>query len=449
MRWITAARLDPRGTTGFRVVPVAEGGAVMSIAGLVLVMSFAAAPGPGSPGCRGALAAGEVVRCALAASPGVRAAQYGLEAIEGRKLAARTVLPSNPQIQVTAAARRGLWTGERDTNVYGQFSQEIEIAGQRRKRVRVADAEHDAQRRRVDAVRREVAAEALTLYFELLAARQQRAMVERMAVGAATMQELAGESAKAGLGSQLGVDIAATTVIRLRQQQIEATRRIAGATALLAGLLGQDPARPELEVAGELAPLAVPEDMSVLGERALARRAELDVARAEREVQLRQAEVYRRMRAPNPSLILYGQRDGFNERVLGGGISLPITLPAPLGRSYAGEIAEARARARQAEAEIERLQRVVLAEVAGAVKTLQARREESSLFDVDRVRRAEEHLSALGQEMATGRISIREAVLLQQTFLDLLASAIEARRAHAVASVELARAAGLLPEIVQ
>ena len=94
-------------------------------------------------------------------------------------------------------------------------------------------------------------------------------------------------------------------------------------------------------------------------------------------------------------------------------------------------------------------QRVVLAEVAGAVKTLQARREESSLFDVDRVRRAEEHLSALGQEMATGRISIREAVLLQQTFLDLLAAAIEARRAHAVASVELARAAGLLPEIVQ
>ena len=38
---------------------------------------------------------------------------------------------------------------------------------------------------------------------------------------------------------------------------------------------------------------------------------------------------------------------------------------------------------------------------------------------------------------------------LQQTFLDLLAAAIEARRAHAVASVELARAAGLLPEIVQ
>ena len=47
--------------------------------------------------------------------------------------------------------------------------------------------------------------------------------------------------------------------------------------------------------------------------------------------------------------------------------------------------------------------------------------------------------------MAAGRLSIREAAVLQQTFLELLAAHLEARRALALAAVELARVAGLLP----
>jgi hypothetical protein len=62
-----------------------------------------------------------------------------------------------------------------------------------------------------------------------------------------------------------------------------------------------------------------------------------------------------------------------------------------------------------------------------------------------RVARVEAHITALGEEMAAGRLSIREAALLQQSFLELLAASLEARRAEALAAVELARVAGLLP----
>lgn len=398
-----------------------------------------------APGCRGPLTAEVAVRCALAASPAVRAAEAAVEAAQGRRDAASTLLPSNPHVEVTVAARRGMWNGERDVNVYGRLAQELELGGQRGKRRRVAEADHTAQRRRVDAVRREVAAEVLRVHVEALAAREQRTMALRMTTAADTLVALAREGEKAGLASALMQDLAAVTVVRLRQQQIEAERRISAAHAVLAGLLGQDPARPDLEAAGALGPLAVPEDISALVSGALVARAELDVARAEREQHLRQVELYKRLRAPNPSVLLYAQRDGFNERVLGGGLSFPIPLPSPLGRAYRGEIASSKALARQAEAELERLRRSVRAEVVVAAEALRARRAELALFDPERITRAEGHVTALSEEMAAGRLSIREAAVLQQTFLELLAAHLEARRALALAAVELARVAGLLP----
>lgn len=413
---------------------------------MITVALLAASP-PESTSCRGPLTRGAVVACALAEHPSVHAAKFGQEAVAGRKQTARTLLPSNPQVEITAARRVGLWAnGQTDTNIYGRLSQEIEIGGQRRKRMAVADAEWVQAQARIDLTERDIAAAALTAYFEVIAAQEQRAMIARIAGSAETLVELARSSERAGLGSVLTADVAMVASVRVRRQQIEAERRVASASAVLAGLIGQDPAMGGLAVQGDLSPLRVPAEVAALVDAALSRRAEIDLAKSEREVFLRQAELYRRARVPNPSLVLYAQRDGFAERVLGGGIAFPITLPSPLGRSFAGEIAENKALARRAEAEVERWRRQVRAEVVVGVQNVQARQAELALFEGDRLQRAEAHLEALGQEMASGRMSIREAVILQQTFLEYLGTHIEARRALALASVELARVAGLLPE---
>jgi cobalt-zinc-cadmium efflux system outer membrane protein len=271
-------------------------------------------------------------------------------------------------------------------------------------------------------------------------------MIGRIARTAETLVELARSSERAGLGSVLTADVAMVASVRVRRQQIEAEQRVASASAVLAGLIGQDPAIGALAVQGDLSPLPMPADVTQLVDAALTKRAEIELAKSEREVFLKQVELYRRARVPNPSVVLYAQRDGFAERVLGGGVAFPITLPSPLGRSFAGEIAERKALARQAEAEVERWRRQVRTEVFVGFQDVLARRAELALFEGDRLQRAEAHLEALGQEMASGRMSIREAVILQQTFLEYLGTHIEARRALALASVELARVAGLLPE---
>jgi len=412
----------------------------------LLALVLLGGPSPDSPACRGPLTRSSVVACALADHPSVRAAELGREAIEGRKQSARTLLPSHPTVEVTLAQRVGLRYPDRDMNIYGRLSQELEVAGQRRKRIAVADSEMAQAQARVGLTRRDIAADALTAYFEVLAAQEQRAMIGRIAKTADTLVELARASERAGLGSVLTADVAVTASVRVARQQIEAQRRVATASAALAGLLGRDPAAGIATVQGDLAPLSTSPDLAALVDAALSRRAEIDLAKAEREVFARQVDLYRRIRVPNPSVVLYAQRDGFGERVLGGGISFPIPLPSPLGRSFAGQIAENKSLARQAEAEVERWRRQVRTEVAVGFQNLLARRAELALFEDDRLQRAEAHLEALGQEMASGRMSIREAVVLQQNFLEYLGTHIEARRALALASVELARVAGLLPE---
>lgn len=417
---------------------------------LVAALSAALLASPPAPaGCQGPLSRAAVVGCVLAEHPEVRAAEAGREAAQGRKQAARTVLPRNPEVEVTAGRRVGLWNGERDVNVYGRLAQELEIAGQRRKRMAVADAEVMQAERRIELSRRDLAAAALTAYYELIAAREQRAMIGRIARTSEALVELARSSEETGLGSGLHADVAVAAAVRVRRQQIEADRRIAAASSALAGLLGRDPAGAAPEVQGDLTPLPLPAELSPLVAAALTRRAEIELAKAEREVFLRQVEVFRRLRAPNPSLVLYAQRDGFAEQVFGGGLAFPIALPHPLGRSYKGEIAESRAQARRAEAEVERWRRQVQAEVAASYHEVAARKAELELFEPARLRRAESHLEALGQEMASGRVSIRDAVVLQQTLLEYLSAHIEARRALALGSVELARVVGLLPEVAQ
>lgn len=419
----------------------------MSLVAVLSAVLLASAPAPA--GCQGPLSRAGVVRCVLAEHPGVRAAEAGREAALGRKAAARAVLPSNPSVEVTAARRVGLWNGERDTNVYGRLAQELEIAGQRRKRMAVAEAEVVQAERQIELSQRDLAAAALMAYYELIAAREQQAMISRIAGASQVLVELARTSEQAGLGSGLNADVAVAASVRVRRQQIEAERRIAAAGSALAGLLGREVAGAAPQVQGDLTPLPLPAELSPLIATALTRRAEIELAKAEREVFLRQVEVYRRLRAPNPTLMLYAQRDGFAEQVLGGGIAFPIVLPHPLGRTYKGEIAERRALARRAEAEVELWRRQVQAEVAASLHEVEARKAELELFEPERLQRAESHLEALTQEMATGRVSIRDAVVLQQTLLEYLSAHIEARRALALGSVELARVVGLLPEVAQ
>lgn len=250
--------------------------------------------------------------------------------------------------------------------------------------------------------------------------------------------------AESGVASPLEADIAESTALTLARARLAADRGALAARVELGTLLGQDPATSLADVEGDLVPLGSVDGAAEAGAR-LDERPEVQALDTQRRALETQAAALRRARIPNPTLQIYVQNDGFDERVLGGGISLPIPLPYPLGRTAKGEIAEAEARSSRiaTEAEAERQRREIRKRVALATRNVESLRLEAAAFTPERIGRAERTLTAIATEIGSGRLAVRDAVLGQQALIELLRGAIEARRALCIASVELARAAGV------
>jgi outer membrane protein, heavy metal efflux system len=143
---------------------------------------------------------------------------------------------------------------------------------------------------------------------------------------------------------------------------------------------------------------------------------------------------------------VFAQNDGFNERVFGAGLALPIPLPGNVGHTYIGEIAEAEALARKARAEREQFERDIRLDVARAAQMFEATARAVEVFSKERLARAEQSLESLAGEVEAGRLAVRDAIVSQQALVELLRAHVAARRAWCVASVELARALGLALE---
>jgi cobalt-zinc-cadmium efflux system outer membrane protein len=187
----------------------------------------------------------------------------------------------------------------------------------------------------------------------------------------------------------------------------------------------------------------MPAGTASLVENALRLRGEVAAAEMERRVLERQLALTRRERIPNVTLSAFAQRDGFAERVVGGGVSIPLPLPGPVGHTHAGEIAETIARIRAAESSVELVRRRVRLEVAQALAAFTATERSLALFKGDLVERARVDLAALREAMSSRQLSLRDALVAQRSLIELLASHIEARLAHAQAWIELRRVAGV------
>ena len=192
-------------------------------------------------------------------------------------------------------------------------------------------------------------------------------------------------------------------------------------------------------VTGSLAPLKITDATT----RAGPERPEVLALREAQGALDRRVELVRRSRVPNPTVSLYAQSDGFDERVLGLGLSFPLPLPSPVGRVLSGEIAEGVALADEAGAEAEHVQQGLQAELAVALADYEASAKISGLYTPARAQRAATRLESLGLQVKAARLPVREALIAQQALVEQLQSEIDAREALCVASVRLARAAGL------
>jgi cobalt-zinc-cadmium efflux system outer membrane protein len=285
------------------------------------------------------------------------------------------------------------------------------------------------------------------MFFEGLAASEEQKLAARLAEVAQRVSAVARARADQGLAAPVEADVAAATTITAFTSKAAAERRLKENASALASMLGFEPLTTPMTLEGELRPLdGVAQALAKYSAEAVAARPEVLAANAEARAQERRADAFRRSRVPSPTLSLFAQNDGFNERVFGAGISLPIPIPGNVGKTYIGEIAEAEALARKARTERERFERDIRLDVANAAHMFESSQRVVGLFSTDQLARAEETLLSLTGEVEGGRLALRDAIVSLQALFDLLSADVEARRTWCVASVELARSLGIVLE---
>jgi cobalt-zinc-cadmium efflux system outer membrane protein len=401
--------------------------------------------GPKQPTeCSDPLETDTVVRCALAASPEVREARERLAAVLGRRATAGVWLPSNPTVGATVASRRRPPPAATSVvNWSVTLSQELEIAGQRSARVETTDAEAAAQARRVGVAEQEVAAGALTAYYEVIAAQEALRFAGELAQNAQALAVFAEGRAIEALLAGVEADVARAEATRIGLLRFDAERRLADGRAALAILLDVDVASLAVPSGLPTAAGAAPPDGDSLEDQALRLRGEIVAAEMERKVLERRLALVRRERIPNLTLSAFAERGEIDDRILGVGLSIPLPLPSPVGRTRAGEIAETLAQIRAAESSVELVRRRVRLEVARAVAAFRARQGAAGLFGTDLLARARADLASLREAISSRQLSLREGLQWQRSLIELLQADIEARLGRALASVDLRRVVGL------
>lgn len=389
-----------------------------------------------------------VAACALAQSPDIARAKHEVDAVTGRRETASVVLPSQPVLAAGAGQRRTLSGPSSAPTWEVSLSQEVEIGFQRGARIDTADAELNAAARRLALTRQEVAAQALNAYVDVLAAKEEMALAAQVGEVVSSLGDLARARVEEALSAPVEADAALSEIARLALVRANAERHYGDAAATLALMLGRELTETlDLPSSMDTVVTAVGVEERGLADliaHAVAVRGDLAAAEAERVAAEGQLSLMRRERVPNITLSVFGARDGFDERVIGAGLSLPLPLlPSPAGPSRAGEIVELTARLDQADDDMRSVRRRVQLEVARAHASAKASQTALQSLSPDLLQRARQELPLLREAVGAGQLSLAQAVVMQRGLIDLILAHVELRRAHVLAALELRRAAAL------
>lgn len=389
-----------------------------------------------------------LVSCVLSASLKTREGDAAEEAIRGRQDAVSAWLPSNPVVSLAGAQREGPSGNATFTNWYVTLAQELEIAGQQAVRGQAVGYELRAQQERRQALQRDIAVQAWRVYFEAIAASEGLTLARKLEIIHAHIAEVTHTRVTQGLNAQVDASLADASKIRATQLRMEAEHTQHTALAMLHMLYGRDPLSKLLDMqAGTLTPLHIAEKLSQnTSAIAFLDQPEVEALYSDQRAYETHAAAFRRARIPNPTLSGFIQKDGFDETVLGLGLSFPITLPRPIGRSYSGEEIQAIARSKELSLERQEQMREQRLELATARMEFFTRQRQVEEFAPELIKQTHSTLDAIAEEIQRGHLAARDALSLHQKLVDVLLNDVSTRLALALASVRLARAAGVALE---
>ncbi len=385
----------------------------------------------------------EAVEVALKNNLQLAVARKKLEIARAERIKSSLFLPSNPELESEIGRRDPSSPEEKHTDYSISLSQEFEIYGQRRKRIRVTDKNMEKVKYEIANVERNVIAnvminfnEALTSleivklqsYAEDIFERLWSATSERYNAGAISVLELNSIRIKYGLA---------------KEQSLVAKRNYQTNLLNLKLILGM-PKDKQLTLHGDLVykPLQVNlEDLLAFAykTRPDLKAAKLEGERASQEIKLRKAEII-----PNPNLSGFFTREEGTDDIIGGKVSIAI----PIWDRKQSELKKARTAKDIAGINTNNKHLEIQKDVEVAYRSFTAARESIVIY-------TEEIMPQVDANLKLNEISYNEGEINFIEFLIVQSSLIETRKAYlnallnykkAVISLETASGKKLIPQ---
>jgi outer membrane protein, heavy metal efflux system len=387
-----------------------------------------------------------IVECVLNHSPEFKKTRLELIAIKGKKIAAAYLFPSNPSIQVMNAYRkqanseRSIINLEPEHAINGEFqlSQEIHIAGQRGKRMEVADTEYAAQIKKIATMERDTIAQALSAAVFYKNSLEEFKITEFLYQNSIDMARVVQGRADKGLAAAIDADIANAEVSKTSRLLNSSIRKRDGAKGNLTVMMGVN-FDLSLFIGDTIPDIQLnTRNTQELISTALKQRTEVDAGVLDVKTAQRRVELLKRESIPNLTVSAYLQRDGFNENVMGARASIPLRV----WRDNSGEVLESEARKEQAMTNLEVNQHTIKFEVIRAVTNYNSLREEIKNYPQELMKKVDEDLLSIKKALGTGQMNIRDALVAQNSLVSLKLSYIQSQSDYDLAKVELIRAIG-------
>lgn len=372
----------------------------------------------------------------------LNAAQAELVAAEGRVEDTRAPLWNNPELAAERSHRRvpqpELASGTTREWAAG-ISQPFEIAGQQGYRRTAAREELEAARYRVDETLRQARAEVERRFVQVLSLQARVANEQGALLLIESTAALAGKRVAAGEDSKLDGNFALVEAGRARSQLGALEDQLLQARAEL-GEVVQWPDDSLPEVVGELEPEILGASLAELVARAR-ERAQLRVLQARENAARSRLDLERAARFPDVTVGFGIAREGPNdlrEKVT----TLTLSVPLPLFKRNAGNVAQARADFSKAQAE----RQVGERDIPFAVRTLWLRnqglkaRVEALRATVLRTLEESQRLSQ--KALSEGEIGVTQMVLVNRQLLEGRRDLVDALTEFRLARISLELAAG-------
>ncbi|MEE8526585.1 MAG: TolC family protein [Thermoanaerobaculia bacterium] len=353
----------------------------------------------------------QLLEKAFAQSPVLHAERAAVEETRSELLTARTY-PFNPELEIEAADRSGPDGSTTDRGL--AISQELELAGQRRKRVAAASAEVAAAEADFLRQQRLLAARVEAAFAEAVRGRELLRVASTDAALARDFLDYSKRRLDAGAASQIEVNLARATSGRAERSMRLVEAAYAGARNLLAEVAGLDPAAPP-EPLGDLptSAAALP-PLSELLDLAVENRADLESFRRERQAAQARLKLALAERFPNLTVGGFYEREEGTDKIFGAGLAISV----PLFNRNQGAIARTEATLERVSQENAALRLTVRQEVATAYANLRATRAAAEFLRAEVAGTLEENVDLLQRSFAAGKIGATEVVIFRREFVE-------------------------------